>query len=75
MSILSHTWEEGEVSFQDTQGGDADQKAGHDKIKRFCKVAAAQGFEHAWTDTCRIDKNHDNGDKSGFAYAGAAQKS
>lgn len=54
--ILSHTWEEGEVSFQDMQGGDANQKAGHDKIKRCCEVAAAQGFEHAWIDTCCIDK-------------------
>ena len=54
--ILSHTWEEGEVSFQDMQSGDADQKAGYDKIKRCCKVAAAQGFKHAWIDTCCIDK-------------------
>jgi len=55
-AILSHTWGEGEVSFQDMQGVNADQKAGYDKIQRCCEVAAADGFEYAWVDTCCIDK-------------------
>jgi hypothetical protein len=56
-AILSHTWEEDEVSFQDIQGYDADKKAGYDKIRHCCQVAAADGFEYAWVDTCCIDKS------------------
>jgi hypothetical protein len=54
--ILSHTWERGEVSFQDMQGDDADKNEGYYKIRRFCDLAVAQGFEYAWVDTCCIDK-------------------
>lgn len=55
-AILSHTWGDGEVSFQDMQNGDGQNKAGYNKILGCCKIAAADGFEYVWIDTCCIDK-------------------
>jgi hypothetical protein len=55
-AILSHTWGEGEVSFQDLQTGEAPKKAGYQKILHCCEEAARNGFEYAWVDTCCIDK-------------------
>jgi len=55
-AILSHTWGEDEISFQDSQCRDADKKAGYEKIKHCCEIAAADGFEYAWVDSCCIDK-------------------
>ena len=54
--ILSHRWEDEEVSFQDMQTGLALGKAGYVKIERFCDQARSNGFQHAWIDTCCIDK-------------------
>ncbi|KAF1850392.1 HET-domain-containing protein [Cucurbitaria berberidis CBS 394.84] len=54
--ILSHTWEEEEVSFQDMQSGSAHAKKGYAKIKSCCKKAAEDGFLYCWIDTCCIDK-------------------
>ncbi|CAO2658377.1 Nn.00g061000.m01.CDS01 [Neocucurbitaria sp. VM-36] len=54
--ILSHTWEEDEVSLQDMQCGSAHVKKGYAKIKSCCKKAAEDGFEYCWIDTCCIDK-------------------
>ncbi|EXF84636.1 HET domain-containing protein [Colletotrichum fioriniae PJ7] len=56
-AILSHTWEDGEVSFQEwnhhvTRIG----KKGFRKIKSFCQLASQDGFTHAWVDTNCIDK-------------------
>lgn len=57
-AILSHTWEDEEVSFQDFQRSlpDATKKKGFTKIKYCCEQAAKDGFEWAWVDTCCIDK-------------------
>lgn len=58
-AILSHTWGDGEVSFQDMQdeaGKAARKKPGYLKIERCCAIAAQDGFEYAWVDTCCIDK-------------------
>ena len=55
-AILSHTWGEDEVTFQDMQRGDAQSKAGYDKVRRCCEMTAADGFSCAWVDTCCIDK-------------------
>ena len=55
-AILSHTWGEGEVSFQEMQSGEGSRKAGYSKILGCCKAAAADGFEYVWIDTCCIDK-------------------
>jgi hypothetical protein len=40
--ILSHTWGDGEVSFQGLQSGKASKKAGHQKILNFCIVVKKQ---------------------------------
>lgn len=55
-AILSHTWEQEEVSLQDMQGNGAKTKKGFDKIKRCCALALASGFNYVWIDTCCIDK-------------------
>ncbi|KAL8949499.1 MAG: hypothetical protein Q9222_004397 [Ikaeria aurantiellina] len=54
--ILSHTWEQEEVSFEDIQTPDCMSLAGYEKIIQCCKFAAARGWEYIWIDTCCIDK-------------------
>lgn len=57
-AILSHTWEDGEVTFQDMADiRKAKNKAGFFKIARTCQLAAAYGLRYAWVDTCCIDKS------------------
>ncbi|KAK1759044.1 HET-domain-containing protein [Echria macrotheca] len=56
-AILSHTWEDGEVSFQDYVKGDHFAKKGYGKIDMTCKLAASQRIGYAWVDTCCIDKS------------------
>ncbi|ETI22281.1 hypothetical protein G647_06354 [Cladophialophora carrionii CBS 160.54] len=55
-AILSHTWGEGEVSFQELGTLEAKEKAGYWKIERCCEQAKSDGFGYAWVDTCSIDK-------------------
>ena len=55
-SILSHTWETEEVSFQDIQTPNASLKAGYTKIRHACKDALQRGIDYVWVDTCCIDK-------------------
>ena len=59
-AILSHTWEEDEVDFQEmlTESRPARllKKAGFLKIKKTCEVAKERGYAYAWVDTCCIDK-------------------
>ncbi|KIW21483.1 hypothetical protein PV08_02063 [Exophiala spinifera] len=55
-AILSHTWGEDEVSLQDLERVDTELKAGYQKIKNTCSLAAAHGFDYVWIDTCCIDK-------------------
>lgn len=57
-AILSHTWGEGEVSLQDIQRGDATAKAGYEKIAKTREIAARDGLEYVWIDTCCIDKTN-----------------
>ncbi|KAL8831463.1 MAG: hypothetical protein Q9170_005278 [Blastenia crenularia] len=57
--ILSHTWEQDEVSFQDIQAlhhGHLAGLAGYEKIISCCALAASEGWEYIWIDTCCIDK-------------------
>ena len=54
--ILSHTWGDGEVGFDDIAQPYAKQMVGYSKISRCCTLAAEAGFEWAWVDTCCIDK-------------------
>lgn len=57
-AILSHTWEEEEVSYADYAAGRhlIHHMKGFDKIKSTCSIAAEQRIQYAWVDTCCIDK-------------------
>ena len=56
-AILSHTWQDDEVSFQDFQVPDVRQrKAGFAKIEMTCAQAREDNLEYAWVDTCCINK-------------------
>ncbi|KAK7455285.1 hypothetical protein VKT23_011158 [Stygiomarasmius scandens] len=56
-AILSHTWGEGEVTFQDIQNPEvAQHKAGWNKITSACSHAKKYQFEWIWIDSCCIDK-------------------
>ncbi|KAK4195712.1 heterokaryon incompatibility protein-domain-containing protein [Triangularia verruculosa] len=56
-AILSHTWEEEEVTFEQLRDPGSVHKKGYDKIHNTCLLAAQHGFEYAWVDTCCIDKS------------------
>lgn len=56
-AILSHTWGDDEFIFSDFAKPDRRSSAGWRKIVRFCELAAADGWEYAWVDTCCIDKS------------------
>lgn len=55
-AILSHRWEEEEVSFKDVQNKRGHDKKGYEKIKSCCHKALKHGFNFAWVDTCCIDE-------------------
>ncbi|KAI1111663.1 hypothetical protein F5Y14DRAFT_424388 [Nemania sp. NC0429] len=57
-AILSHTWGEEEVTFQDMQHLDEQVKKrqGFQKIAYTCEQARRDGLSWAWVDTCCIDK-------------------
>jgi hypothetical protein len=51
-AILSHTWEEDEVSFREFRAEKASNKAGYRKIEGCCRQAFSDGYQYAWVDTC-----------------------
>ncbi|KAF5370401.1 hypothetical protein D9758_006986 [Tetrapyrgos nigripes] len=56
-AILSHTWEQEEVTFQDIQNLDvAKSKAGFRKVLGACARARRYHFEWIWIDSCCINK-------------------
>ncbi|PMD47006.1 HET-domain-containing protein [Hyaloscypha variabilis F] len=56
-AILSHTWADDEVSFQDMQDlSFARTKKGFTKIEATCRMAIQNGLQYVWVDTCCIDK-------------------
>ncbi|KAI2778632.1 HET-domain-containing protein [Daldinia loculata] len=55
-AILSHTWGRDEVSFQNLHDEETKFTSGYRKIECFCRQAIQDGFNHAWIDTCCIDK-------------------
>ncbi|KAF2652559.1 HET-domain-containing protein, partial [Lophiostoma macrostomum CBS 122681] len=63
-AILSHTWGEQEVIFDDLKNlnntGDiaAKSKAGWDKIRFCAQQTKRDGLDHFWVDTCCIDKSN-----------------
>ncbi|KAK3331298.1 heterokaryon incompatibility protein-domain-containing protein [Apodospora peruviana] len=57
-ALLSHTWGNEEVSFQDVQNLETTRKKkGFAKIQKCCNQALAEGLEWVWIDTCCIDKS------------------
>lgn len=56
-AILSHTWQEEEVTFQDVIAGQGTRKKGWKKIELCCRQAVEDGLAFVWIDTCCIDKN------------------
>ncbi|KAK4183664.1 vegetative incompatibility protein HET-E-1 [Podospora australis] len=56
-AILSHTWEDEEVSFQELMNPIACMhKKGYEKIVKACEQARRDGFKYAWVDTCCVNK-------------------
>ncbi|KAJ5836566.1 HET-domain-containing protein [Penicillium robsamsonii] len=55
-AILSHTWEEGEVLFEDIGKGTALTKSGYKKVEYTAQQALRDGLEYIWVDTCCINK-------------------
>ncbi|KAI1453638.1 HET-domain-containing protein [Annulohypoxylon moriforme] len=63
-AILSHTWEDNEVIYEDIEGGKANDTSLKDpatlaslsKIRGACIQAADGGYEYIWIDSCCIDK-------------------
>jgi hypothetical protein len=57
-AILSHTWEKEEVIFPDMADLDkARAKTGFAKLQGASALAASQGYDYIWIDTCCIDKS------------------
>lgn len=55
-AILSHTWGEDEVTFEDMMKGQEKGKKGYVKIIHTCRLAKERGITYAWVDTCCVDK-------------------
>lgn len=55
--ILSHRWQDDEVSYSNVVDGQAQKKKGWTKIRTFCQRCAEDGLSLAWVDTCCIDKS------------------
>jgi hypothetical protein len=57
-AILSHRWEDGEVTLQDMESVSRNwnKKQGLRKIKECCRQATMDGLMYVWVDTCCIDK-------------------
>ncbi|THV00571.1 HET-domain-containing protein, partial [Dendrothele bispora CBS 962.96] len=59
-AILSHTWGEGEITFQDIRSPESDatrKKAAFRKLRGCCNLARQHGFQWVWIDTCCINKD------------------
>jgi Heterokaryon incompatibility protein (HET) len=54
-AILSHTWEDEELSFQQTSSGNFSHCPGFTKVKRSCDTIK-DDYEWIWIDTCCINK-------------------
>ena len=56
-TILSHTWDTQELSFQDMSSGNFKQLPGFDKVKGACQTVKDR-YDWIWIDTCCIDKTN-----------------
>jgi len=57
-AILSHRWQQDELTFQDVEAGSFFKKKGFQKIKEACRIAERSGCNWLWIDTCCIDKRN-----------------
>ena len=58
-AILSHKWDDVEVSFQDMQNpAVASRMKGFKKLQESCKHAVSDGYDYVWMDTCCINKEN-----------------
>jgi len=55
-AILSHTWDETELSLQDLNSGSSWSKSGYLKVQKSCEKARIRNT-WIWIDTCCIDKS------------------
>lgn len=55
-AILSHTWGDEEVMFQDWGEPSFKLRSGYAKITSCCALTLSDGWEYVWVDTCCIDK-------------------
>jgi len=59
-AILSHTWGDDEVTFQefrDFEDPESVVGSGIEKIRKICQLAQMAGLQYVWVDTCCIDKS------------------
>lgn len=56
-SILSHTWGDEEVTFQDLTRGTFSHLQGASKVLQCARLTKREGLTHTWIDTCCIDKS------------------
>ncbi|TGO74493.1 hypothetical protein BELL_0278g00040 [Botrytis elliptica] len=56
-AILSHRWEEDEITFEDIKNGNFNQKKGFAKLEGCRKRAREDEYDWVWVDTCCIDKS------------------
>ncbi|KAI0976646.1 heterokaryon incompatibility protein-domain-containing protein [Xylaria arbuscula] len=57
-AILSHTWEDGEVSFQQYRNiAEAIKLKGFKKIDKTVQLAREKNLKYAWVDTCCINQS------------------
>src|SRR3954465_3733054 len=57
-AILSHTWTDQEVTYQDLISGAGKSKSGYEKIKFWGEQAAKDGLRYFWVATCCIAKSN-----------------
>ncbi|KAG7286563.1 hypothetical protein NEMBOFW57_008874 [Staphylotrichum longicolle] len=55
-AILSHTWGDEEVTFQEIDAPEREKKRGWAKVVGCCRQALMDHLDWAWLDTCCIDK-------------------
>ena len=55
-AILSHRWEESEISFKDVTKSRNLDAPGWAKVRASCALAKSRGKQWIWIDTCCIDR-------------------
>jgi hypothetical protein len=58
--MLSHTWGDEEVLFQEIGNGTGENKTGYKNIRFWAEQAKRDGLQYIWVDTYCIDKSNKN---------------